>query len=207
MRKRNAAGVPVSTPARGRPRSTTLDEVSRAALRRFASKGFEQTTLDDIASDVGVGRRTLFSYFASKNDMVWGDFGWVIARLDAAFDAADPATPLTAALRDAVIESNTYPDDQLDDLRLRLTLIFNTPALQAHSMLRYSEWRASVSRFAAGRLNCGASDFLPTALGHAALAASTVAFDHWVAYPGEKLIGLLHASYDLLADGFGRQVD
>jgi TetR/AcrR family transcriptional regulator, regulator of mycofactocin system len=188
---------------RGRPPATTAEEISHVALELFARDGFEQTTMDDVAAALGVGRRTVFRYFASKNDLVWGDFGAVLRRLQDEFDATDPRAPLTAALRDAVVASNTYPPSVLPELRLRLTLITTVPALQAHSMLRYAEWREVVARFAARRTRRSPQHLVPQALGYAALAASTSAFAHWVEHPGEDLVKLLRRSYDLLAAGFG----
>lgn len=172
------------------------------AFELFAAKGFDATTMNDIAKALGVGRRTLFRYFDSKNDLVWGDFDWVLERLRAAFAAADPKLPLTEALTEAVIVSNTYPDEQLPELRIRMTLITTVPALQAHSMLRYAEWRDAVAEFAAQRLGLRPADLAAQALGHAALAASTTAFSHWVAHPEEDLLQLLRESYGLLAAGF-----
>ncbi|MGO9891485.1 MAG: TetR family transcriptional regulator, partial [Solirubrobacteraceae bacterium] len=57
----------------GRPPGTSRRAVTRTALELFGDRGFEETTVDDIADALGVSRRTLFRYFASKNDMVWGD--------------------------------------------------------------------------------------------------------------------------------------
>jgi mycofactocin system transcriptional regulator len=188
--------------ARGRPPSTTREEVSRAAFELFASKGFEATTMDDIAKLLGIGRRTLFRYFDSKNDLVWGDFDWVLERLRTAFAAADPAQPLTRALTEAVVVSNTYPDEQLPELRTRMTLITTVPALQAHSMLRYAEWREEVAQFAALRLGVAATDLAAQVVGYAALAASTAAFSYWVAHPEEDLQQLLRDSYERLGSGY-----
>jgi mycofactocin system transcriptional regulator len=190
------------TPARGRPPSTTHDEIADTALRLFATSGFETTTLDDVAAAAGVGRRTLFRYFRSKNDLVWGDFDSVLNRLRDEFAAADPGTPLMTALRRAAVASNTYPADALPELRIRMQLITTVPALQAHSMLRYAEWRGVVAEFAATRLGQAADAFVPMAIGHAALAASTAAFAHWVSHPDESLVELLDRSYGLLARGF-----
>ena len=159
--------------------------------------------MNDIAHALGVGRRTLFRYFDSKNDLVWGDFDWVLARLREAFAATDPSQPLMEALAEAVIVSNTYPAEQLTELRIRMTLIQTVPALQAHSMLRYAEWRQAVAEFAAQRLGIAASDLAAQTLGHAALAASASAFSHWVAHPDEDVLRLLRQSYELLASGFG----
>jgi mycofactocin system transcriptional regulator len=188
--------------SRGRPPSTTADEVSRVAFELFARQGFDETTMDDVAAALGVGRRTVFRYFASKNDLVWGDFDSVLRRLQDELDATDPRAPLTTALRDAVVASNSYPTELLPELRLRLTMITTVPALQAHSMLRYAEWREVVARFAARRLRRDPGHLVPQAIGHAALAASTSAFTHWVHHPDKDLRKLLRRSYDLLAAGF-----
>ncbi len=176
--------------------------MGRFALGMFDERGFEQTTLEDIARGLGIGRRTLFRYFASKNDMVWGDFDGVLCRLRGELAIRSPDAPLMDALRDAVIASNTYPDEALPELRTRMTLITTVPALQAHSMLRYAAWRGVVAQFAAERLGASAEDLVPRSLGYAALAASTAAFTHWVEHPREDLLTLLDRAYRLLAAGF-----
>lgn len=61
----------------GRPPTTTHAEIERVALGLFAERGFETTTVDEIAAVSGVGGRTLFRYFKSKNDIAWGDFDWL----------------------------------------------------------------------------------------------------------------------------------
>ena len=94
----------------GRPPGTSRRAVTHAALELFAERGFEETTVDDIADALGVSRRTLFRYFASKNDMVWGEFDWVLARLRRCLEATDADEPLHDALRSAVVESNRYED-------------------------------------------------------------------------------------------------
>lgn len=189
-------------PTRGRPRLTTHAEVSRTALNLFATRGFDETTMDDVATALGIGRRTLFRYFASKNDMVWGDFDWVLDRLRDDLDATDPSTPVMTAVRQAAVSSNTYPADALPELRIRMTLITTVPALQGHSMLRYAEWREVIATFAARRLRRRPDDLVPLAIGHAALAASTSAFSHWVEHPEKDLRTLLDRSYGLLEAGF-----
>ncbi|MCQ0020665.1 TetR family transcriptional regulator [Actinomadura madurae] len=61
-----------SAPRVGRRPRTSRGELERVALRLFAERGFEETTVDDIASAAGIGRRTFFRYYGSKNDVVWG---------------------------------------------------------------------------------------------------------------------------------------
>jgi mycofactocin system transcriptional regulator len=171
-------------------------------LELFAERGFDVTTMDNVAHALGIGRRTLFRYFNSKNDMVWGDFGWVLARLRTDLAALDRRMPLMQALRHAAVSSNTYPPEALPELRLRMTLITTVPALQAHSMIRYAEWRHVVAEFAAQRLRCAVDEFAPQAIGYAALAASTAAFTQWVHEPERDLLRLIDAGYAMLAEGF-----
>ena len=175
--------------------------MSRTALEMFAERGFEETTVDDIAESLGVSRRTLFRYFASKNDMVWGDFDWVLGRLRRCLDATTPDEPLHEALRRAIVESNRYEDEQLPELRIRMRLITGVPALQAHSTLRYAEWRAVIADFVATRLGYAADDLVPQTVAHAALGTSMAAFLVWVDDPSSDLVGNLDEAYRLLGAG------
>jgi TetR/AcrR family transcriptional regulator, regulator of mycofactocin system len=171
------------------------------ALDLFAERGFEATTVEEIAAAVGVGRRTLFRYFESKNDIAWGDFDWVMGRLREALDEG-AALPLMEALRRGVVESNRYPPEQLPGLRTRMTLITGSAALQAHSALRYAEWRGVVAEWAAGRLGEGPDDLRPRVLGYAALGSAMASFERWVASEDEDPIALIDAAFLALAAGF-----
>lgn len=79
----------------GRPLATTHAEIESAAFRLFAEHGFEQTTLEAIATEVGVGRRTLFRYYASKNDIPWGRFDRTLVHFRELL-AAQPPSRTTA---------------------------------------------------------------------------------------------------------------
>jgi mycofactocin system transcriptional regulator len=190
----------------GRPPTTTHAEIERIALDLFARRGFEATTVDDIATAVGVGRRTLFRYFESKNDIAWGDFDWVMERLREALDEG-AGLPLMEALRRGVVESNRYPPEQEAGLRTRMTLITGTAALQAHSALRYAEWRGVVATWAAGRRGEARDDLVPRVIGYAALGSAMASFERWVASEDEDLLELIDAAFVGLAAGFATDAD
>jgi mycofactocin system transcriptional regulator len=185
----------------GRPPTTTRTEIEAVALALFAERGFEATTVDDIAAAVGVGRRTLFRYFESKNDIAWGDFDSVMRRLREELDAC-AELPLMEALRHGVVESNRYPADQEPGLRTRMTLITGSASLQAHSALRYAEWRRVVAEWAATRCGEAPEDLRPRVLGFAALGSAMASFERWVASEDEDLLELLDAAFLALATGF-----
>ena len=80
----------------GRPEATSHAEIEQAAFRLFAERGFERTTLDAIADEVGVGRRTLFRYYPSKNDIPWGQFDRTLDGLPRRSSTAMPDGPAAA---------------------------------------------------------------------------------------------------------------
>jgi TetR/AcrR family transcriptional regulator, regulator of mycofactocin system len=192
--------VPKSRP--GRPRTTSRDEVGRIALRLFVERGFEETTLEDVAAAVGVGRRTLFRYYDSKNDIVWGAFSEHLEGLRAMLDAANPAEPMMDVLRRVVVAFNDYGEAELPDLRNRMTLITTVPALQGHSMLRYGDWCAVIADFVAGRLDLQPDDLIPQVIANAALGTSMATYRHWIKNPHVDLLAELDRAYRLLAAGF-----
>lgn len=175
----------------GRPTVTTRAELEQRALELFAEHGFEATTVDDIAAAAGIGRRTFFRYFASKNDAVWGDFEQGLCDLRARLAAADPGQPLLDALREAVLAFNRFDPDEVPWHRDRMALILRVPALQAHSTLRYAAWRQVVADFAGARLDEPADALLPQLVAHSCLGAAMTAYEQWLAHPDADLEELL----------------
>jgi TetR/AcrR family transcriptional regulator, regulator of mycofactocin system len=188
--------------SRGRPPSTTPEHIATVALELFATRGFEETTVDEIAVRLGIARRTVFRYFASKNDIVWGDFDLVLDRLRRDLAALGTEIPIMDALALAVVSSNRYGSGQLPELRTRMTLITTVPALQAHSMLRYAAWRQVVAEYVAARRGEAVSDAIPQAVAHAALGVSMAAFSRWVNSDEENLEVALRDSWRGLAASF-----
>jgi hypothetical protein len=84
-----------------------------------------------------------------------------------------------------------------------MRLITGVPALQAHSTLRYAEWRAVIAEFVADRLACRPDDLMPQTVAHAALGTSMAAFLVWVDDPGSDLVENLREAYRLLGSGLG----
>lgn len=174
----------------GRPSVTSRAELEHVALQLFVTRGFEATTVDDIAAAAGIGRRTFFRYFASKNDVVWGDFDQGLADLRA--DLAGTDGPLLDGLRSAVLSFNRYDAAELGWHRDRMRLILEVPALQAHATLRYAAWRAVIAEHAARMLP--GDELLPRLIGHLCLGAAVTAYEQWLAEPDTDLEPLLDAA-------------
>ncbi|WFE25219.1 TetR/AcrR family transcriptional regulator [Solwaraspora sp. WMMD791] len=62
------------TSLRERTRRAVQRDIAEAALQLFVSHGYDATTIDDIAAAVGMSQRSVFRYFATKEDIVVGKF-------------------------------------------------------------------------------------------------------------------------------------
>ncbi|MCW2622682.1 MAG: mycofactocin system transcriptional regulator [Frankiales bacterium] len=182
----------------GRPSATSRAELEQIALELFGAQGFDETTVDDIAQAAGIGRRTLFRYFASKNDLVWGDFDAGLSQLRSRLADSPADQPLLAGLRDAVLAFNVVPVEQQQAHRERMTLILTVPTLQAHSTLRYAAWRAVIADHVASRLGEDPQALLPQLVAHTCLGAALTAYEQWLRVPGSDLLGLLEQALTAL---------
>ena len=201
--------MPVSVPAidpgarrrAGRPPVTSRSEIEHIALDLFTERGFDTTTVDDIAAAAGIGRRTVFRYYPSKNDIPWGAFDEQLDRMRATFAALPGDLPVLAGVRAAVLEFNEVHPDEQPWHRRRLRLILGTPALQAHSTLRYAAWRRVVAEYAAARLGHPVDHLVPQTIGHASLGVALAAYERWLATDAGELRDLLDAAFRALEAG------
>ena len=114
--------------------------LARTALDLFAAKGYDDTTLDEVAAAAGVSRRTLFNYFRNKEDLALSGLseqGELIAARFAERPAdEDPWTSLRAAFQ--VLEEI----DLTAERRLEMiTLLFGNESLRAGHAEKQARWQ------------------------------------------------------------------
>lgn len=190
------------TPRIGRPPATSRPELEAVAFRLFAERGFDETSVEDVAAAAGIGRRTFFRYYPSKTDLVWGDFAAELERMRAGLAATPSEVPMMQAVRHGVVEFNRIPPDQLDQHRRRLGLILGVPTLLANSTLRFAQWRDVIAGFVAHRVGLGPGDLLPRVVGYCALGAAMAAYEEWLREPAADLSELLDEALRQLGAGF-----
>lgn len=188
----------------GRRPVTSRSEIEHIALDLFTDRGFDTTTVDDIAAAAGIGRRTVFRYYASKNDIPWGAFDEQLDRMRATFAALPRGMPVLAGVRAAVLDFNDVHADEQPWHRRRLRLILGTPALQAHSTLRYAAWRQVVADYVASRLGLPPDALVPRSVGHASLGVALAAYEQWLGEEGGELRDLLDRVFRGLENGLVR---
>jgi mycofactocin system transcriptional regulator len=187
----------------GRPPATDHDAIERAAFALFAERGFEATTIDDIAAAAGVGRRTLFRYYASKNDIPWGQFDASLVLLRQHLASMPDTIPVYRAVHDAVLAFNRLDPAAIPQHRQRMRLLLTTPALQAHSVHRYAQWRGTIAGYVASRYGLAETDLLPRTVGQVTLAISLSAYEQWLSVDGQPLERFLDEALDGVVAHFG----
>jgi len=165
----------------GRRRSTTQDHITDVALDLFASRGFDEVSVDDVAQAAGIARRTLFRYYSSKNAIPWGDFDAHLDHMRSLLDEVPDDVPVSAALRSALLAFNRFDEAETARHRQRMRVILETDALQAHSMTMYAGWRGVVSEYVARRLGVPPTDLVPQTTAWTMLGVALSAYEHWLA--------------------------
>ncbi|MEV8534283.1 TetR family transcriptional regulator [Streptomyces sp. NPDC051211] len=142
---------------RERKKQRTRDALLRSALVLFTSKGYEQTTVDEITEAVEVSQRTFFRYFANKEEAAFAVQDLVEAHFLAALAARPAAEGPMEAMRHAVLDAWDTIEEAISDvvpvdLHMRAyRLIESTPALLAVHLRRSTELEERTARLIARR--------------------------------------------------------
>jgi mycofactocin system transcriptional regulator len=189
-----------STPVVRSQHITTVAEIEKAALELIAVRGFEETPVDDIAAAAGISRRTFFRYFASKNDIPFGDYGALLEALEEWLASAPTDRPILEVIAEAVLRFNRVHSDGSVAHRARMELIMHTPSLRANAALRQDEWVAVLARYAARRLGTPPTALGPRLVAHLALGASNAAYERWLADKGADLATLVERAFAAIGE-------
>jgi len=188
-------------PRVGRRRSTTQDHITDVALDLFATRGFDEVSVDDVAHAAGIARRTLFRYYSSKNAVPWGDFDAYLDHMRDLLDRVPADARVSDALRSALLAFNSFDDAETAIHRKRMRVILETAALQAYSMTMYAGWRAVVAAFVARRIGAKADDLVPQTVAWTMLGVALSAYGHWLADEAGSLPRALGDAFDTVSTG------
>ena len=173
---------------RERKKDRTRRTLQAEAVRLFAAKGFEATTIEEIAAAAEVAPRTFFRYFPTKEDVVfWAEHQPALAGHLAARPADEPAEQ---ALRRALVDGlASFYDQDRERLLERSKLVNRTPALQARWRQQQADLAAAMAQLLAHRLGVRADGLEVRAIAAAIAAALFVAIEEWQAHDGQQDLG------------------
>ena len=125
-RRDNADATTVKPPMR--------DALVAAAFQLFLERGYEQTTVDDIVALAGVGRRSFFRYFPSKEDVVFPDHERCLADMTAFLgDGTDEDDPVQRVSDAARLVLRMYAENPTFSVQ-RYRLTKKVPGLRAYEL-------------------------------------------------------------------------
>ncbi|MDX3343409.1 TetR family transcriptional regulator [Streptomyces sp. ME02-6979.5a] len=144
--------------------------LAQAAFQLFLERGFERTTVDDIVARAGVGRRSFFRYFPSKEDAVFPDHERCLAEMTEFLAAVDDNDPVGAVCDAARIVLRMYADNpEFSVQRYRLTR--EVPGLRTYELSVVRRYEQTLAGHLRGRFGEGGDGELRAEV----IAASVVA--------------------------------
>ncbi|WBB96439.1 TetR family transcriptional regulator [Solwaraspora sp. WMMA2080] len=173
---------------RERTRRAVQRDITEAALQLFVSRGYDATTIDDIAAAVGMSQRSVFRYFATKEDIVVGKFDLGADDMLANLRERPADEPVWTSLRRLfdIVDATADTSGQQQVSKPVQRVILETPALLAVYLRKLQSMQHAVvavlrERAAAAGAPYAADDPTPGALAAAAFGCLVAAQHAWLA--------------------------
>jgi AcrR family transcriptional regulator len=165
---------------RERKKQHTRETIERVALELFAERGYEETTLAEIAEAADISPRTIFGYFQSKEDILFCEESGYIEKAKEALRQRPPGTTTVDALRE-FISSMPSPDEEA---LLRKRVVAANPDLQLKLRARIGALEGALAESFAKDLGAGPDDIRPGLIAASMTAALAAVRDRLEAAAG-----------------------
>jgi AcrR family transcriptional regulator len=170
--------------------------LEQAALALYGERGFENTTVAEIAARAGVTERTFFRYFADKREVLfWGAGTLQELLVSVAVSAPDSAAPIDAVAA-ALEAAGALLQERRESARQRQTVIAANTELRERELIKLA---ALASALADALRRRGATGSAATLAAEAGIAVFRVAVERWVNESNQRdLPHLIRESLDEL---------
>jgi AcrR family transcriptional regulator len=158
---------------RERKKRRTREAIVESAFELFAERGFDGTTIADIAEAAEIAPRTFFAYFPSKDDVVFHDFEETYATVASWLRDREPGANAIDALRAGIASRAGEVDDaaHMREKLLRKRLVRENESLAAHSGFLRAKFAELLAEAVARDLGDAPGDLRPRLVAAAATAA------------------------------------
>jgi AcrR family transcriptional regulator len=177
----------------GRWEPNARERLERAALALFAERGYDATTVAEIADRAGLTKSTFFRHFADKREVLFGGQDMLVELFTAAIMSAPPSAT-TAGCLAAALESSAaaFTAERHDLADQRRAVIAANPELRERELLK----RARLSSAMADALRArGADETTARLAAEVGVLAFSTAYARWAAPDnGEPFADLAQAA-------------
>lgn len=148
---------------RERKKARTRASIREAALALFAARGFERVKVADVAAQAEVSEATVYNYFATKEDLVYGELETFRAAMLAAVRDRRAEVSLAEAFRDFLLGlgAPARTGEELAQLVTITRIITTSPALLARERLVDDQSTAALADLIGTQLRAPANDVRP----------------------------------------------
>lgn len=185
---------------RERKKASTRARLIEVAVELFVAKGFEATTVEEIAAACDVSPRTFFRYFATKEDLLFADPDERSSQLFEVIAAHPTNEPPIQTLRAAMLHLSEVYEANRPTLVLRRRVFQSTESLQGRQFERQTRGVQSLAVALRGR-ESGLSELEARVIAGAATAAMRAAVETWLDSDGPSLADLVDEAFDMLVAG------
>lgn len=168
---------------RERKKQRTRQTIARVALQLFAERGYEQTTLAEIADAADVSKRTIFAYFESKEDILFSDVPALLEQLRQTLEQRPPGATTVDALSEFLFSGAPLDDKAM----LREKIIHTDERLRLSKRARFGRVEQLIAESIAKDLQAGPDDVRPPLVAASITAALTTLPDRLAPEAGEPI--------------------
>lgn len=156
---------------RERKKARTRAAIRDAAIELFAQRGFEAVRVAEVAERADVSEATVYNYFPTKEDLVYGRLETFRAELLEGLRARDKSHSLATAFRDFLLSQRAFGSsaDERSALQTITRIITTSPALLARERALDAESTAELATLIATEARAPAGDVRPWAAANALL--------------------------------------
>jgi AcrR family transcriptional regulator len=164
---------------RERKKQKTRETIIKVALELFVERGYEETTIAEIADAAEVSPRTIFAYFRSKEDILFCDMPEIQERLAQVLrDRPEGATALDA-LRDFIAGSLSTASNEAHNVALRRRIVVaGNETLRRNQRARFAPFEQLMAEAIAEDLHDGPDDIRPRMIAAALATTFSAIHDH-----------------------------
>jgi AcrR family transcriptional regulator len=191
------------TGRRDRKKNRTRQDLVDAATKLFATRGFDETTTEDIAEAADVSQRTFFRHFPSKEAVLYGDMDDLLGRFREILDSRPIGEPLVSSVRESILALADDYDDQRKLRLLQARLASSYPSVSAYSRAVVQHaWETELAESLGRRMDVVVtSDPRPEIIAAAAMAALRHSIRRWAKSGGRgELPSLVAEALDALTE-------
>jgi AcrR family transcriptional regulator len=171
--------------------------LEQAAMELYNQRGFESTTVAEIAERAGLTERTFFRYFADKREVLFAGAGELQGFLVSKVAGAPASLPPIDAVAAALAEVATVVfEPRREFARQRQAIIAANAELQERELIKLASLASAVAGALRGR---GVNDPAASLAAEAGIAVFRIAFERWTSQTGDRpLAQLIQESVDEL---------